>query len=182
MNKKELVSVIMNCYNGERYLKKSIQSLVSQSYKNWELIFWDNCSSDRSKKILCSFSDQRIKYYKNNNHTSLYKARNDAIKKSSGKYIAFLDTDDWWRNNKLKKQITFFLNNKNSHIVYSNLHTYFQVNKKLKIYHKDLLPSGFIFNQLSKNYFMPILTLIIKKKYLKNLNSILSIVLLVTLI
>ena len=43
MNKKELVSVIMNCYNGERYLKKSIQSLVSQSYKNWELIFWDNC-------------------------------------------------------------------------------------------------------------------------------------------
>ena len=63
----------MNCFNGAKYLKQSIQSVISQSYKNWELIFWDNMSIDDSKKIFESFNDDRLKYFKAEEHTILYK-------------------------------------------------------------------------------------------------------------
>ena len=59
----ELVSIIVNCYNGEKYLKKTLESIQKQIYKNWELIFWDNKSTDNSKDIFQSFSDPRFKYY-----------------------------------------------------------------------------------------------------------------------
>ena len=107
--KNPLVSVIMNCHNGETYLKESISSLINQTYKNWELIFWDNFSSDSSKEVLMQFSDKRIKYYYTKNFTPLYEARNLAIKKTSGEFISFLDTDDWWSPKRLEKQIELFL-------------------------------------------------------------------------
>ena len=59
-----LVSVVMNCYNGEKYLREAIDSVISQTYPNWELIFWDNLSVDGSSGIVKSYSDVRIKYYK----------------------------------------------------------------------------------------------------------------------
>ena len=61
--KKPEISIIMNCYNGEQYLRKSLLSIINQTYKNWELIFWDNCSTDQSKKIFKTFKDKRLKYY-----------------------------------------------------------------------------------------------------------------------
>ena len=64
MKNKPLVSIIMNCHNGEKFLKESIQSIISQKYKKWELIFWDNKSTDESAKILKSFKDKRIRYFK----------------------------------------------------------------------------------------------------------------------
>mgnify|MGYP001295533023 CR=1 FL=1 len=79
---KTLMSIIMNCHNGEKYLYKSISSVISQSYKNWELIFWDNNSTDTSEKIVRKFNDSRIKIYKSNNFIKLYKARNLAIEKA----------------------------------------------------------------------------------------------------
>ena len=100
MSKSPLVSVIMNCYNGEKYLTDSLNSLLSQNYRNWELIFWDNISTDNSKKIFESYNDKRFKYYLAPKHEILYKARNLAIKKTSGDYIAFLDTDDIWSKDK----------------------------------------------------------------------------------
>ena len=63
MSKSPLVSVIMNCYNGEKYLTDSLNSLLSQNYRNWELIFWDNISTDNSKKIFEGYNDKRFKYY-----------------------------------------------------------------------------------------------------------------------
>ena len=63
MPKEPLVSIVMNCHNGEKYLKKSVASIINQSYSNWELIFWDNKSSDNSAKILKDFKDKRIKYF-----------------------------------------------------------------------------------------------------------------------
>ena len=61
MRKEPLVSVIMNCYNGEKYLRDAIDSVIGQKYNNWELIFWDNLSTDKSREILEGFSDKRIK-------------------------------------------------------------------------------------------------------------------------
>ena len=106
------VSVIMNCHNGEKYLKESVRSVINQSYKNWELIFWDNVSTDNSKEIVKSFVDKRIKYFYSKKFTNLYEARNLAIEKASCNYIAFLDTDDKWSADKLEKQINFLNNNK----------------------------------------------------------------------
>ena len=99
-----LVSIVMNCYNGEKFLSKSLRSIFSQSYKNWELIFWDNQSIDNSKNILNKFRDRRIRYFKSKRFQSLYSARNSAIIKTKGKYICFLDTDDWWEKDKIKKK------------------------------------------------------------------------------
>ena len=85
----------MNCHNGEKFLIKSIQSILNQSYKKWELIFWDNNSQDNSKEIALSFKDKRIKYFRGNKLVNLYSARNLAVKKAKGIFVSFLDTDDW---------------------------------------------------------------------------------------
>ena len=102
---KPRVSVIMNCYNGEKYLHESLKSLFDQDYKNWELIFLDNNSKDQSLQIISRIKDDRIKIYHLNSKLNLYQARNLAISKTSGHYVSFLDTDDIWENNKLSYQV-----------------------------------------------------------------------------
>tara|TARA_Y100001970_G_scaffold293827_1_gene443572 strand:- start:8773 stop:9708 length:936 start_codon:yes stop_codon:yes gene_type:complete len=99
-----LVSIIINCFNGEKYLKETIQSIYNQTYENWEIIFWDNLSTDNSKKIAKSFGP-KVKYYKAINHTSLGEARKKAVERTSGELIAFVDCDDLWTANKLELQV-----------------------------------------------------------------------------
>jgi len=89
-----LVSIIVNCYNGEKFLKEAIDSIIGQKYLTWEIIFWDNCSSDNSAKIVKSYHDPRIKCYRSKEFTSLVSARRRAVEKCSGEYICFLDCDD----------------------------------------------------------------------------------------
>lgn len=99
------ISVVMNCYNSERYLRETLESLFSQTYTNWELVFWDNGSVDSSRKILEEFQDERVKYFYYPERTTLGKARNMAISKTTGQWIAFLDCDDTWEKNKLFEQV-----------------------------------------------------------------------------
>ena len=73
----------MNCYNGERYLRESLSSVLNQTYKNWELIFWDNKSQDESVKIFKAYDEKRFKLFHASKHTILYEARNLAIQKTS---------------------------------------------------------------------------------------------------
>jgi len=103
-----LVSVIMNCYNSEKYLKEAINSVLTQTYENWEIIFWDNNSSDQSASIALSFQDKRIRYFKAKSTVPLYEARNLAINKCSGDLIGFLDCDDLWTEEKLEKQVRLY--------------------------------------------------------------------------
>jgi len=132
MFKKEnpLTSIIMNCHNGEKFLYESINSVLNQTYNNWELIFYDNFSNDKSVAIASSFNDKRIKIYRSNSFLNLYHARNEAIKKINGKYICFLDTDDFWTKDKIQQQIEFLETNKQYSMVYSN---FFLFNEKKKI-------------------------------------------------
>ena len=144
-----LVSIIMNCYNGETFLRESIESILSQTYENWELIFWDNRSKDNSVKIFSDYKDKRFKYYYAPKHTFLYEARNEAIKKASGEYLAFLDTDDYWQKDKLKFQLPLF-QNPEVNVVYGN---YYIVNEKLKtkkIFSKKKNANRFYFKQFIK--------------------------------
>ena len=134
MKKEPLVSIIMNCYNGEKYLNEALKSVIKQNYKNWELIFWDNCSTDKSKDILENFKDLRLKYFLAQNHTTLYKARNLAIKKANGDFVCFIDTDDMWLEDKLTIQLELF-SNENIGLVYGN---YWRFNEKNPINKKKL--------------------------------------------
>ncbi len=165
--KNPLVSVIMNCHNGEKYLKESIKSLIAQTYKNWELIFWDNKSFDNSKKIVKQFKDRRIKYFKSEKFRNLYHSRNLAIKKAKGKYIGFLDVDDLWERVKLKKQVKYFLENKNIKIVYSNFFLLNQIKRKKNIGYKNLLPTGLITQKILNNYSVGLVTTMLDKKIFK---------------
>ena len=128
-NNKPLVSIIVNCFNGEQFLKVALDSILNQTYKYWEIIFWDNQSTDNSVEIFKRYKDKRFKYYYAPQHTTLYRARNEAIKKTSGEIIAFLDTDDWWNKDKLERQISFFEDDKVG-MVYSNFYLFYENNKK----------------------------------------------------
>ena len=107
MKKKSKVSVIINCLNGEKFLKQAIYSVLKQDYQNLEIIFWDNNSTDNSIKQLKELkTNRRIKLYESSKTIKLYNARNFAIKKATGKYIAFLDVDDTWERGKISSQVT----------------------------------------------------------------------------
>lgn len=160
---KNKVSVIVNFHNGEKYLKNCIQSILDQSYYNLEIICWDNFSNDKSKEIVESFTDQRIKYFFNEKKNKLYEARNKAISVTTGSLIAFLDSDDWWEKEYLMSRAKEFEND-NYDFFYSNTFFYYEKNKKKKLYKKYFLPSGNIFDLLSKDYFIIISGVIFKKK------------------
>lgn len=102
MTEKPLVSVIINCYNSEKYLRETIDSLVAQTYTNWEAIFWDNCSTDKTAEIIASYGDSRFRYFLAEKNTPLGEARNLAMEKIQGVYFCFLDSDDLWTEDFLR--------------------------------------------------------------------------------
>lgn len=107
--KKPLVSVIMPCYNGEKFIGEAIESVMNQTYKNWELIIIDDNSMDNSEKIINNYlSDSRIKYIKSKKNKGIPVVRNIGIRVSKGEYIAFLDQDDIWVQKKIEKQLNLF--------------------------------------------------------------------------
>ena len=102
----DLVSVIMPVYNAEKYVKLSIDSVINQSYKEWELILINDASTDNSKKIINEYlSNKKIKFIDLKKNSGVSVARNTGILKAKGKYIAFLDSDDIWEPSKLQKQM-----------------------------------------------------------------------------
>ncbi|MGB4386964.1 MAG: glycosyltransferase family 2 protein, partial [Caldicoprobacterales bacterium] len=104
-----LVSIITPAYNCEKYIGETIESVLKQSYENWELIIVDDCSTDNTKSVVEEYikRDKRIKYYSLDVNSGAAVARTKAMELASGEYIAFLDSDDLWMPNKLEKQISF---------------------------------------------------------------------------
>ena len=103
-----LVSIIMPSYNTAEYIAESIQSVLSQSYIDWEIIVVDDCSTDNTDEVVKPYlSDERIIYLKNEMNSGAAVSRNRALREAKGKWIAFLDSDDLWTPDKLSKQINF---------------------------------------------------------------------------
>jgi len=104
-----LVSIITPTYNSEKFIAQTIRSVQQQSYRHWEMILVDDCSSDSTESIIMAFiaKDQRIKYYKLQKNAGAGVARQQAISLAAGRYIAFLDSDDLWKPEKLQKQLDF---------------------------------------------------------------------------
>ena len=118
----ELISVIIPCYNAEKYISETIESVIKQTYSNWELLVVDDCSTDDSENIIKSYAkkDSRIKYYRTESNTGTpAEPRNIGINKAKGEYVALLDADDLFLPNKLEKQIEF-INEGNKELVFSN--------------------------------------------------------------
>lgn len=101
----------MPTYNSIKYLEYSINSVLAQTYSNWELLITDDCSTDHTFDFILKYSsiDPRIKVFRNINNLGAGSARNNSIKHAKGRFIAFLDSDDLWHPNKLEKQISFML-------------------------------------------------------------------------
>lgn len=161
----KLVSIILNCYNGEKYLKEAIETVKNQSYENWELIFWDNQSTDKSREIFYSYKNDKFKYFQSTKHTTLYEARNYALKKCKGEFIAFIDADDLWEVDKLKDQIKLF-DNKEVGVVYGNMWILNERLKKKKIFSKNKLLKGKIFENFFFDYKIGIIASVIRKAVL----------------
>ena len=107
----DLVSIIMPSYNTAPYIKETIQSVLDQTYQNWELIIVDDCSTDNTDEVGASIKNERIRYLKNDKNSGAAVSRNRALREAKGRWIAFLDSDDLWMPEKLEKQISFMEKN-----------------------------------------------------------------------
>ena len=106
--KRTFFSIVIPTYNMEKFIKKSVKSVLNQTYKNFEILVIDNHSKDKTRQIIDDFKSNKIKYFKIKNYGVIGKSRNLGIKKSKGNWIAFLDADDQWFKNRLlviKKEI-----------------------------------------------------------------------------
>jgi len=127
---KKLISIIIPTYNRGGLIINTINSVLNQTYLNWELIIVDDGSTDNTKEIIASVNDSRIKYiYRENKGPSA--ARNTGIKNANGEYIAFLDSDDEWLPEKIERQIKFLDKNPNIGIIGGWSTSVFENNKKL---------------------------------------------------
>jgi glycosyltransferase involved in cell wall biosynthesis len=165
MNNQPLVSVVMNCYNGERHLKEAIDSIYKQTYRNWEIIFWDNFSNDASAKIAKSY-DNRVKYFLAAETSPLGEARNFALNKVSGKYIAFLDCDDVYLTYKLEQQVNL-MESKKYVMCYGSVSV---INEEGKEFKKNIVKnkSGNLFSSLLEHYEINMQTVMLNKDYIFN--------------
>jgi len=164
-----LVSIIMNCFNSDRYLKEAIDSVIAQTYSNWELVFWDNGSCDTSADIVRGYSDSRIRYFYNADTEPLGKARNRALEKASGELIAFLDCDDIWLPGKLESQVMDIGSDTNVDFLYGNFYSLQDDLKKLAYSKDETLPNGNATADLLVRYRINLQTVIFKASILDKL-------------
>ena len=117
---KDLVSIITPSYNTANFIGKTIESVLEQTYQNWEMIIVDDCSQDNTDEVVQQYLvDERIRYIKNEVNSGAALSRNRALKEARGRWIAFLDSDDLWSPNKLEKQVAFMAKN-GYHFSYTN--------------------------------------------------------------
>jgi len=148
-----LVSIIMNIRNGAAFLRGALDSVMSQTLADWELIVWNDCSTDDSAEIVGEYRDRRIRYFLSPDETPLGKARDRAIQQSTGEWLAFLDQDDIWLPRKLQDQMA--LSNDNVGIIYGRTVLFDSRHRDLRDYdyaHEfERLPEGNIFTTLFRD-------------------------------
>ncbi|MGX4598600.1 glycosyltransferase family 2 protein [Faecalimicrobium sp. JNUCC 81] len=163
--KKNLVSIITPMYNSEKFIEKTIESVLNQTYENWEMLIVDDCSTDNSSDIAKSYAqnDSRIKYIKTKNNQGVSHARNIALKNAEGQFLAFLDSDDIWDKDKLKKQISFM--DKNNYVITFTAYELIDENND-RLDKVINVPKSVDYNTLLKGNVLGCLTVIIDKSKL----------------
>jgi glycosyltransferase involved in cell wall biosynthesis len=146
-----LVSIIMNIWNGAPYLREAIDSVIAQTFRNWELIAWDDCSTDTSAEIVKSYRDPRIRYVRAAEQVPLGQARSLALREVRGEWIAFLDQDDIWVADKLAKQLALATSAPDVGLVYGRTVSFTVSGKRRDFDHRhefEPLPEGAILDRL----------------------------------
>ena len=159
------ISIIMPAYNASKNIQKSIDSVLSQTYKNWELFIINDCSTDNTLGIIQEYrkSDNRIKLINLEENSGVANARNQGIKRATGSLVAFLDSDDYWTKNKLKKQRNFMLVN-NYKFTYSNFHV---VNDEGVLLDTRIAPNKSDYKTLLKSNHIGCLTVMVDTQLIK---------------
>jgi len=147
------VSVIMNCYNGEQYLKEALDTIYAQTYQDWEIIFWDNASTDSSAEIARSYGD-KLKYFRGEKTVPLFAARNYALKEARGEFIAILDCDDLWLPTKLEEQVPLLEKDEKVGLVYSDAFLFNQKGKEKRQFEITKPHRGNVFPELLCSNFL----------------------------
>lgn len=171
---KEKVSIIVPMYNAEKFIRKTIESVLAQTYQNWEMLIMNDVSTDNSLAIVSVYAkkDERIKIVNTEKNVGVVKGRNFLIDLASGKYIAFLDADDYWHNEKLEKQIKF-MKEKNASISCTE---YTRVKENEEKINDVIIKEEISYNDMLKNNYLGCLTVIydakkIGKRYFKELEK-----------
>jgi len=148
-----LVSIIMPAYNAEKYIAEAIESIIAQTYTNWELLIADDGSTDNTKDIIEAYcgKDKRIKAYHNQTNQKLLKTRNKLIAKAKGDYITFQDADDYSHTERLEKQVKCFLNDHNLGLVGTFVQIVDDKGSKIRVHkkpveHDDILKRLQVYN------------------------------------
>ena len=160
-NSKIKITVIINVYNGEKYIKRAINSILEQTYKPFEIIVWDNCSTDNTALIVQEYS--YVKYFRSLNNTTLGQAREEARKLANGNWISYLDCDDFWYNNKLEDQINYV--DSSVGLIYSGVDE-IDVNGNLINKRFPLYKSGFMLAEQLTRFDIDMVTPLINNKLL----------------
>lgn len=164
--KESVVDIILTNFNKSEFVAEAIKSVLDQTYKNWSLIIVDDCSQDNSKKIINTFKGNNINkiFLKKNKGVSF--CRNLGIRLSKSMYISFLDSDDYWTENKLEEQISFMQKN-NYRFTYTD-YTPFIVKNNKKIFKKKIIaPVSFNYNEFIKNTSIGMSSMIIKRSIIE---------------
>lgn len=165
------VSIIMNCLNGEKYLRESLDSVFVQTYDDWEIIFWEDVdSSDNSRDIAKSYGN-KLRYFKSDQKLPLYGSRNMAIQKARGRHIAILDCDDIWLPDKLELQVPLLERNPEVGLVFSDC-LIFNANGKEKRFFKIVNPvRGMVLSRLLVSNFINTQTVVIRRAALNSIEG-----------
>ncbi len=161
-----MVSIIIPTYNRAKILPRAINSILGQSYKDFELIVVDDCSSDNTDDVMKSFTDPRIRYIKHAQNKGGAAARNTGIKSAQREYVAFLDSDDEWQSEKLTKQVFKIVNSSDeTGLVFCLFKTIDSVKKDERLYsvYKNEATQAKI---LTRNFIGTFSVVLIKKKFL----------------
>jgi len=145
------VSVILNLYNGAATVAEAIDSVVAQSFGDWELLVWDDCSTDNGLDIVERYHDPRIRYFRSDRQLPLGQARQAAIDMASGEWIAFLDQDDLWLPHKLERQLAVAGEKPDAALVYGRTVRFYPNGRERdydQAHEYALLPEGDIFTSL----------------------------------
>ena len=166
-----LVSIVVNCHNSEDFIEECIESIINQSYQNFEVIVWDNKSQDQTESIVRRFCDldSRIKYFKGEIFVPLGSARNLALSKCNGSWIAFLDSDDLWDSHFILDQITALSGKENGVFGYGFVTEFLQDSssiKKIESKKQKVCSEKFVFDKLLKGNFIYFSSFVISRQAL----------------
>ena len=166
---KMLVSIIMPAYNSEKFIRQAVDSILGQTFTNYELIVVEDCSTDKTLDILNEYSSEnsRITLIRNEKNSGVSYSRNRAISIATGEYIAFLDSDDMWDNQKLEKQVNYVKSNPNADFVFTGSAFIDENDKPLN--HILHVPDKISFNDLLKQNIISCSSVFIKRSIIQDI-------------